>query len=516
MKRWSATPAGGRKPCESIENRFRIALRNSPVVLFNQDKQLRYTWVFNPSVNAADDILGKTDAEILRSAKEAARLTAAKRRVLRTGKPARGEIWLALCGKRRCFDYWFEPLRDADGRVIGISAASMDVTESALARQELDELKGQLERRVAERTSELRRAMEDIERTRRQIEASEARYRGLSENTEDIHFQVDARGVVRYVGPQVDRYGWAPAQVVGRDLLEFVAPCDRSRVSAEFAGAVAGNPSVVIQARFLCGDGALRWFEEAATIQRDAEGCFAGMTGVLRDIAERKRIEAQAVEQRRNLRRLAAKLATAQDVEQRRLAQGLHDDVAQLLMAVNLKVGMLRNAQDETERSALLADAQRFLGDASSKVRSLSFELGSSVLHGLGLPAALVELCNGVEKRYGVRVETSGVETVAGIEASLAVVLFKAARELLFNVVKHAGVAEARLALERDDDHVRLSVEDRGKGFAVLPNGTVAGKGDGLGLFEIRERISALGGRMRVESRPGLRTRISLWVPSTK
>jgi PAS domain S-box-containing protein len=502
----------GRQKGRPGEDRFRVALRNSPVCVFTQDADLRYTWIFNPVAVRAADVIGKSDTDLV-APEEAARLTSVKRAVLESGHAARGEIWLTISGAPRCYDYWFEPLRDAAGRVCGISCATMDVTETARARMELQKLRDDLEGRVRERTEELRRVLAEVEEARRQLSESDARYRGLSENTQDIHYIADAEGVVRYVGPQVCRYGWTPEQVVGRGLLDFVAPRDRPRAKAEFAKVASGGQGATVQLRFRCGDGSLRWFEEASTVRCDPDGRFAGLTGVLRDITERKRVEEKSEQQRRQLRRLAAKLAAAQDTEQRRLAQGLHDDVAQLLMAVGLKVGMVSRARDEAERSAMLRDAERLLGEANAKVRSLSFEFGSSVLYSLGLTAALTELCRGMEERYGIRIEARNIESSEGLDRLTAGVLFKSARELLFNVVKHAGVREASLALEREDSHVKLTVEDQGKGFAVSADGTARRTASGIGLFQIRERLAAVGGSMAIESVPGVRTRIILRAP---
>ncbi|MGE5239658.1 MAG: PAS domain S-box protein [Chloroflexota bacterium] len=110
------------------EERFRVALHNSPVIVFNQDSDLRYTWLHNPRKGfRPDDVIGRTDAELF-SREEAGKLTEIKRRVLREGIPAREMVTITVQGETRYYDLTVEPLRDALGSVIGITCAASDMS----------------------------------------------------------------------------------------------------------------------------------------------------------------------------------------------------------------------------------------------------------------------------------------------------------------------------------------------------------------------------------------------------
>ena len=118
------------------EERFRVALKDSPIMVFNQDQDLRYTWVFNLPPQMKDRVvLGKTDAELF-SAEEAARLTEIKRRVLETGKRTREEVSVSLNGALRYLDLTGEPHFGAAGETIGITCAAMDVSDRKLREEE--------------------------------------------------------------------------------------------------------------------------------------------------------------------------------------------------------------------------------------------------------------------------------------------------------------------------------------------------------------------------------------------
>jgi sigma-B regulation protein RsbU (phosphoserine phosphatase) len=112
------------------EERFRVALKGAPVVVFTQDLHLRYTWINSP-VLAWDrqDYIGKTDAEIL-GGEDAARLTAVKQEVLRTGVGSRTEVSVAFEGLLHYFDLIVEPLRDAGGTLLGLICSATDITSS--------------------------------------------------------------------------------------------------------------------------------------------------------------------------------------------------------------------------------------------------------------------------------------------------------------------------------------------------------------------------------------------------
>jgi formate hydrogenlyase transcriptional activator len=125
------------------EERFRVALKDSPITVFNQDRDLRYTWIYNPQFHCREDIIGKTDNELL-GPEAGARLTELKRRVMATGTLLREEVAITQGNKRSVFDLTIEPLLDADGNVIGITAAAVDIARLREMTDRLQEAKDKL------------------------------------------------------------------------------------------------------------------------------------------------------------------------------------------------------------------------------------------------------------------------------------------------------------------------------------------------------------------------------------
>ena len=126
------------------EERFRVALKNSPIAVFNQDRDLRYTWMYNSQIPFPDsEHLGKTISELF-DPSEAARLTEVRRRVLETGVGTRDEMQVTFGGRKQYLDSTIEPVLDAAGAVIGLTGSSMDVTELREASEALREAKKKL------------------------------------------------------------------------------------------------------------------------------------------------------------------------------------------------------------------------------------------------------------------------------------------------------------------------------------------------------------------------------------
>ncbi len=132
------------KALRESEERFRVALKHSPIAVFNQDRDLRYTWMYNSQLPLSDsEKLGKTMGEIFDPA-EAARTAKVRRRVLETGVGTRDVMQLTYSGRKRYFDTTIEPVLDSSGAVIGLTGASMDVTEFREASEALREAKKKL------------------------------------------------------------------------------------------------------------------------------------------------------------------------------------------------------------------------------------------------------------------------------------------------------------------------------------------------------------------------------------
>lgn len=127
------------KPVAETASKFLNALLGTPVIVFAQDLNLRYTWIHNPATGlTANEIIGKQDCEILDYAEEARQLEYVKRCTLATGSRQRLEITVGIRGKRRCYDIMCDPSRNQHGLIDGIICTAIDVTEQVEGRTRLE------------------------------------------------------------------------------------------------------------------------------------------------------------------------------------------------------------------------------------------------------------------------------------------------------------------------------------------------------------------------------------------
>ncbi|MGJ5629400.1 PAS domain S-box protein [Nostoc sp. CALU 1950] len=137
------------------EERFRLALSSSDILVFQQDRDLRYQWIHNPQgLDIAEEMLGKSDSELF-SALVAEQLTAIKLKVIETGVATREEVYLTTCGKYRCYDLLVEPLRDAGNNIQGITCAGVNITERKQAEIEKARLHQELQQAVQQKDESL-------------------------------------------------------------------------------------------------------------------------------------------------------------------------------------------------------------------------------------------------------------------------------------------------------------------------------------------------------------------------
>lgn len=219
------------------------------------------------------------------------------------------------------------------------------------------------------------------------------------------------------------------------------------------------------------------------------------------------------VASRHALQALVSELSLAEQRERKYLAAELHDHLAQMLALGQMKMAQLRSKLDAVPAVLpLVRDLDELFTKASSYTRSLIANLNPSVLDTLGLPAALRWLAEQMPQ-HGLAVEVRLALDHVPLADDQAVLVFQSVRELLINVAKHAGTDRATVTLRLDDGkQLCIDVQDAGRGFDVTTMDPKSG-GEHFGLFSIRERMQAMGGRLAMESVVGQGSTMTIMLP---
>ena len=205
-------------------------------------------------------------------------------------------------------------------------------------------------------------------------------------------------------------------------------------------------------------------------------------------------------------RKLAGRLIAAQEIERARIARELHDDLSQKLALLSMDIHQI--AMGDTPglrgRAKLMAERAAEIGTG---LHNLSHELHPAKLQILGLVTATQQLCRDLAAHHQMSIEFLHDHMPSNEAPDQALCLYRITQEALQNVVKHSGAHAAVVRLTGFPDSLQLEISDTGSGFDMSQ------LGDGMGLLSMRERVSFLGGHIKIWSKPGLGTCVSVQVP---
>ncbi|MGA2914529.1 MAG: PAS domain-containing protein [Sedimentisphaerales bacterium] len=248
---------------------------------------------------------------------------------------------------------------------------------------------------------------------------------------------------------------------------------------------------------------------------RDKGGNVTGILGIFWDITSQRLIQKKLLGYQKRLRDLTSEISLAEEHERRRLAIELHDQIMQNLILFKINLGKLRGENLPAELIKPLDEIYKRLDRTINDVRSLTFDLCSPTLYELGLEAAVREcLSEEVQQKHGIKTEFVDDAQPKPLDDEVRIVLYRAVRELLINIIKHANAQNVKVSIYKEKNKIRINVIDDGIGFIYPVENFASNKAGGFGLFSIRERLNYLGGSLEIDSKPSRGTRVTLVTPT--
>jgi signal transduction histidine kinase len=196
--------------------------------------------------------------------------------------------------------------------------------------------------------------------------------------------------------------------------------------------------------------------------------------------------------------------------EIKRIAYAVHDEAGQLLVAVHLALAEVA-AELPASHQAKFTRMKELLTEVEKQLRRYSHELRPTILDDLGWVPAIRFLADGVSKRANLAIHIDAAVSER-LPSRVETVLYRIVQEALTNAVKHAKASTVWIRSWKESFVIYCSIRDDGAGF-TSPQSQISSPRKGLGLIAMRERLSAVGGTLQIESSPGNGTKLSVHIP---
>jgi signal transduction histidine kinase len=245
---------------------------------------------------------------------------------------------------------------------------------------------------------------------------------------------------------------------------------------------------------------------------KDATGKIMYVVNTYMDISEVKEAEEDLTAYRERLRALALELTLSEERERRRIATELHDGAAQSLAFARMQIAAATKAIGEAETARTLDEVSQILRESLGQIREVLLDLSPPAMNEIGLGVAISEwLEQQIGRRHGLGTSFTDQCGRVPLDDDVRAVLFRNARELLTNVVKHAHAKTVAVRIDSTGKELRITIVDDGAGLdSDNVDGATCG---GFGLFSIRERMLDLGGSLEIVSARGKGCEATLVMP---
>lgn len=253
--------------------------------------------------------------------------------------------------------------------------------------------------------------------------------------------------------------------------------------------------------KMIRSDGREFFSQLSSIVEPEEDGNFKQIRTTVIDITDRKKTEQEQLKYEAKLKSMALTLSRTQQYERQKLSTQIHDGINQRMAIIRLK---LQQAIQSVSDSSLAETLNRISSDFHCIMQdsySLMFELSNPILYELGLISAIKSLLKSkLLTDNNITSQIVTLETHIKLNQDIAVILYQAVHELLVNIIKHANATNVEVIIVKKQNSLRISINDNGLGFKYpiekLPN-----RDGGFGLFQIRETLQFIGGKLSIESK---------------
>ena len=378
------------------------------------------------------------------------------------------------------FNAIYAPLLNEKGVISGVVGVAIDVTEQVQVAAALNK--------------------------------SEARFRTIFEQTDLGILLVDPRGRIAESNPALQKMlGYQAEELLQKSFSELVHPEDVEKALAQFAELVSGSSdNYQIEQRYIHKDAHIVWVRITISLFRRKDSGPHYAIAMIEDVTTEKQILSDLAEVERQL-------IDSVEIERLRLARELHDGPVQNLYGVSYMLSMLGdNIKDETGLGQLEA-AQERVRQIVDNLRSIYGELRPPTLAPFGLEKAIrshVDRLQLLHPDLDIQLKLMSDDQLLSERVRLT--LFRIYQQISNNALRHAQAQHIHIRFSYNEKQLVLSIRDDGRGFEMPENWVELVRSGHFGLVGAAERAEAIGGQLKIKSKPGCGTVIRVVVPMTE
>ena len=358
----------------------------------------------------------------------------------------------------------------------------------------------------------LRWQLRDVTDRRRAMDAlnvSERRFRAIFNEANLGIVLVDLDGqIVRANRAFQEMLGYTEEELYGRLIEDLIHPEDQVRTPA--AAALQDNALKQrkrLERRYCRKDGSVVWFSTIFSTLNDEQGRPQYIMRLVENVTNEKQARSELAEMRR-------RLLESGEVERLRLAQELHDGPMQDLYGAVFRLSNFQDQTGDPEMRANLAEAQGILKQVAGKIRTICGELRPPTIANLGLERAIRSHAERIQENHPeldlqLHLSTDG----QSLSANTRLAFFRIYQQCMANVLNHAQANQVMVAFHMNENEIAMDVWDNGKGFTLPERWLELLREGHYGLASIAERVQALGGTIKIETKPGGGTLVHVTVP---
>ena len=354
----------------------------------------------------------------------------------------------------------------------------------------------------------------DLKRARQDLKISENRFQLMAESIQDVFWMGTSDfEKIFYLNPAFEEVWGRSRQEIydnPKTLIDSVHPDDKERILAKVGRLSAEGDVFDAEYRIIQPDGSVHWIRNRACAVPGDQFGLCLVTGVARDITERKMTEEALRKSEGELRFLSSKLLATQELERKKLAAELHDSLGSSMTAIKISIEHALNRMTRGEAEpGLLKTSISLTQNIIEDIRRMIMDLRPIMLDDLGLIETVGWFCRQYGEIYpGIEVEKKITVKEDQIPEALKIVMFRLMQETFHNIGKYSRADSVQLSIMCRKGALELRIKDNGEGFDVTSALSREAGARGLGLTSMKERTELSGGSFSIVSKIGKGTEI--------